>query len=671
MLTGGEGPGLKALERFPLIIGVVGHRDLREEDIGRLRQLLNDAIREIKQKYLSRDDETPIIFLSSLAEGADRLAARAALDHGAYLIAPLPMPVDEYRRDFDPGLKQGAAEEFEELLKKAIATPIMPFVDGNTLQDVRNDKTKRDLQYREAGLFTIRYCHVLIVLGDRENTKDPAVGGTAQIVKYRRWGVSVEEARSARDSLDGSEIGPLIYIVTPRTKSDSAATEVSIDTQASGPIGRPRKPFVSHWVSRLRHLISDFCSKLIRPSSPEPCADQEPTADEKSSSDSDRFSWEAFSALIDLTRRFNSEAAKFVKKPDQSERLDRSLAQLFEYPKDNACDVSARAYASQSAGRWCALYAIADNLAQDRQTAFRCDWKALFTLGLSALVVFEFATHVLHLGRTGMLLLGFYCLLVITILILLAYAWLHKHQERYLYYRALAEALRVGIFWTLAGIRGPGTGNLSVADAYPLKQPSETAWVKTCLRSLELLELAGLAGNPAQSSPAPAPSDQQRHGWVKHLWVRGQYTYFCREGRKLHGKMETAEARSQLLFFLSLLTAACLFVYWWLSRDTCHDECWDHWTPKFYIVLMVAVLLGLAGVIAGLAEQLAVKALAGRYDRMRLLFLRAGNALPQQIQPRWADRTRDLYAELGTEAIREGAEWVATYLQRPIKPPQG
>src|SRR5262249_58414221 len=100
--------------RLPLVVGVTGHRDLRDEDVPRLEQEVTAIIAGLRRDYLEGDHDTPIIVLSALAEGADRLVARVALKAGARLIAPLPMPLDEYRRDFEPGLKAGHVAEFED-----------------------------------------------------------------------------------------------------------------------------------------------------------------------------------------------------------------------------------------------------------------------------------------------------------------------------------------------------------------------------------------------------------------------------------------------------------------------------------------------------------------------------------------------------------------------------
>ena len=134
-------------DRLPLVIGVTGHRDLRDQDIPRLEREVAAVLASLRRDFLGKDDETPVIVLSALAEGADRLVARVAVAQGARLIVPLPMPLDEYRRDFEPGLKLGNIAEFDELFAHAIAAPVMP-LHAASVEALRADQDKRDAQYR-------------------------------------------------------------------------------------------------------------------------------------------------------------------------------------------------------------------------------------------------------------------------------------------------------------------------------------------------------------------------------------------------------------------------------------------------------------------------------------------------------------------------------------------
>ena len=82
--------------RVPIVIGAAGHRNIRPAD-GKLAAALRNECHKLKKQYRS----SPFVILSSLAEGADRLIAKTAMEElGADLIAVLPMPETDYERDF-------------------------------------------------------------------------------------------------------------------------------------------------------------------------------------------------------------------------------------------------------------------------------------------------------------------------------------------------------------------------------------------------------------------------------------------------------------------------------------------------------------------------------------------------------------------------------------------
>ena len=87
-----------SFEPLPLVIGVTGHRDLRETDIPLLKKALDNIFERLededadphhlpewlRQLMLGRLDKrtgaTPMIVLSALAEGADQLVAQVAIE---------------------------------------------------------------------------------------------------------------------------------------------------------------------------------------------------------------------------------------------------------------------------------------------------------------------------------------------------------------------------------------------------------------------------------------------------------------------------------------------------------------------------------------------------------------------------------------------------------------
>jgi hypothetical protein len=201
-----------------LVIGVTGHRDLRDQDIAALEAAVDGIFRRLEADYRTERGPTPIILLSSLAEGADQLVARVAREHGAQLIAPMPMPIAEYRRDFEHGIKPDAAQAFDACLELAVATPVVPFAPGNSIAAVRQQRERRSEQYRAAGLFIVRHCDILIALWDgRDDGK--LVGGTAEIVDFKRNGIAPGDSPSPGARLDARAIGPVIHVITPRATS--------------------------------------------------------------------------------------------------------------------------------------------------------------------------------------------------------------------------------------------------------------------------------------------------------------------------------------------------------------------------------------------------------------------------------------------------------------------
>ncbi|MGH7525545.1 MAG: hypothetical protein ACREMX_02460, partial [Gemmatimonadales bacterium] len=95
-------PGL-----IPLVIGVTGHLDPFPADVGDLEKVVRELLRRLRRDYPS----TPLLLITPLAEGADRLVARVELGLDAELVVPLPLPREEYQRDFPK-----TVGEFAELL---------------------------------------------------------------------------------------------------------------------------------------------------------------------------------------------------------------------------------------------------------------------------------------------------------------------------------------------------------------------------------------------------------------------------------------------------------------------------------------------------------------------------------------------------------------------------
>lgn len=210
---------------LPLVIGVTGHRDCQYPDL--VRAALDGAIVALRQHYPA----TPLIALSSLAEGADRLFARAVLDARIPLYVPLPFAADEYEQDFPK-----TVTTFRALCAEAAAVFPVPYAPGVAPHDVvltqgAPKNRHRDGQYALTGLYIAQRAHILFALWDGEAAR--GLGGTAQIVGYALTGrldptnlAEDDERRlssvTANSLLDEPEPGFVCHIPVRRAGAASA-----------------------------------------------------------------------------------------------------------------------------------------------------------------------------------------------------------------------------------------------------------------------------------------------------------------------------------------------------------------------------------------------------------------------------------------------------------------
>ena len=179
----------------PFIFGVSGHRDVLERDAVELQTRIRTVFDRFRLAYPQASFE----LLSPLAEGADRLAAEAALHCGIRLAVPLPMPQAEYERDFTT---TKSLEEFRRLLTAAASV----FEVSSGAADDRASK------YAAVGDYIARRSNVLLLLWDgQDNSK---LGGTSWVRKRREhW---IELSRQKGSSTDPFGYAGTIQIVTPR-----------------------------------------------------------------------------------------------------------------------------------------------------------------------------------------------------------------------------------------------------------------------------------------------------------------------------------------------------------------------------------------------------------------------------------------------------------------------
>jgi len=183
---------LRRTLRREIVIGVTGHRLHRLPNHGDAS--FSSAVDATLDHIAALHPYAAFAVMSSLAEGADRLIARAAMDRlDARLFVPLPLPYELYAQDFGDSSAldhETSLAEFHDLLGRADAYVELPLEFGTWLDLARRDEpgaAARACQYALAGAYVVQRSHELIAVWD--GGVHEGEGGTAQIVQWRLHGV--------------------------------------------------------------------------------------------------------------------------------------------------------------------------------------------------------------------------------------------------------------------------------------------------------------------------------------------------------------------------------------------------------------------------------------------------------------------------------------------------
>lgn len=558
---------------MPITVAVTGHRDIPKED----ELLLSAALREQLDRIAIDQPHSPRLLLSGLAEGADRLAARCALNAGWLLGAVLPLPQAEYEMDFNSG---ESIAEFRELLKQAAFVQVVN----------RPHEQVRPVCYSGLGRWLSRYALLLVAFWSGEANR--LEGGAAETVREFLEGVP-------RDDVSLPETGPVIQITTRRLCDLDAPIEVGkVILHAPRPAGLPSEGEIERWALVLRR-IDDFNrnAKDVLQTMPEAVAN----------------------------------------------------AKTWLFDKDTFDEAGCPAAARNAI--W--LHAVADRISFKTQT--RRDRHLLAILMLSLLAIVFQQVYGGPLPQPVLLLAAVACGG-------LAYG-VFRHglsqrlEERYLDYRALAEACRTQFYWKVAGIDD------CAADHFLREQRDELEWIRQAVLMSEL-------GATLSATPS---ADQIKN--IRKWWIEDQRSWLLDVKNNSKGKADDNEILSNKwetlakIFVISgLMTMLALVPFHlWVA-------------PKFgergnLIAAVVTAVYGLMFALGGLCkvyqEIKAFPEQANRYRRLGLTMTLARNRLDTLLVEGNLVQARNILRDVGKTALAENSDWLLIHRARPPSVPLG
>lgn len=579
--------------RIPVVIGVVGHRDLREGDLAVLEEKVERIFEEIRGMY----SHSPITVVSALAQGADCLVAKVAIklaeqkNFDIQLAVVLPMARDLYKADFPT---RESREEFNELISKAQSVITLPLEKGNTLQNISDPGERRDQQYVAVGNYLVRHCHILIALWDGRHHMDK-LGGTSHVIRLKRDGGLDPYFKNDRSILQHDRSGIIYHVVTPR-KSNAEPVYVPYDIRDETD------------ENNKKHILE----------------------------------------IYDKIDKFNEDIEQ-----DRRCRQDEMLGKEDMIPAAYQPELTAACRASLE------QYMVADTLAIKFQKRRFGSLKLLAVL--TALGALSFGLYI----HQGAVFLFSYLLIILAGVVSYTVVSKYQYGSKHLDYRALAEGMRVQLYWQLAGV------DKCVADYYLLTQKSELDWICSAIRSW-----VNMGGRQCDAA-VPVMNERQQKDvlqLVKTQWLENQKRYFLKRATEDKNKEKFYKRLSNCLIIgglglatvVALVEAAAHF-----NVITLYSEAERHAFIHTWLMFPMGGLPALGAIIRGYLEKILLSAQAKQYTHMHAVFNQADEHMEHLISKGDLVRAGKLISELGQHALGENGDWVLLHRDRPMEMPHG
>jgi hypothetical protein len=601
--------------QFPVIIGVTGHRQIAPEAM----QPVRAAVRRLLVQW--RCHFGPALHvLTALADGADQLVADEARDANVPLIAVAPFCYDAYRETITN------RDKLREHWNRAVLRLTLPRVGSGE---------DHERQYEQLGVLLIRRSHLLLGLWDGQ--MDEARGGTRDVMRMRLEGdhgaTVFDESPmflGAGSYLGETNRGPLLHVLTPR---------VLLTTDPPGTcrlLGLPtRQGFWDGIAVQPDRALDGIAAAQVTD----------------------------FARIDSLNRAIG--------------RLQGSDDLLFDVQLGYLETMGIPAGAQAQVGFLKQLQAAVDVVSQTYQVQTQGDFARAGSIRqviMRALMIWRLTRRVPGLGAIFLvtaavplsaLFFEFYAHLEGGFPALLAYLVvsggavtyrnLRSADQRFRDYRAMAEGLRVQLFWALSAFPA------AVPDYYLNNQVAEIGWIRFALRG-PALWAAALANNLATPY----------RGTVTDGWIEDQATYFA-ASEEIHSRAaKRGMMWNQLFLYGGFATAFVLLVFEFLHR---YPHILGAFTNKIFrlvdvhhdgIVVLAALLPAVAAYYAESLDLRAHERLAHSYALMRRVFRRAAEIMNT---PSLSDANfQGVVREIGREALAENAEWLVEHRHRKFEP---
>lgn len=154
------------------VIGITGHRDLNESTSTQLAVKIQQFLDEI----ITLLPNTPIEIITGMADGADRILAKEAINKGLNIHAVLPMSEAEYKADFS----DESWQDYQKILTNTLVRTTVLAVENIDNIKAQEQGSERNKYYHALAQYLVEQSNVIIAVWDGVNRG--LKGGTGDVV---------------------------------------------------------------------------------------------------------------------------------------------------------------------------------------------------------------------------------------------------------------------------------------------------------------------------------------------------------------------------------------------------------------------------------------------------------------------------------------------------------
>jgi hypothetical protein len=262
----------------------------------------------------------------------------------------------------------------------------------------------------------------------------------------------------------------------------------------------------------------------------------------------------------------------------------------------------------------------------------------LFTIGFFMISALEIYSNM----DTSNIVLGAVMLLAVAATIIYLYSKTTDNHKKYLYYRTLAEALRIQFYWNIAGI------NKNVSDYILRIHRRDFTWIKYIM--------SAIYGVTFNNKPITSESVND----LIYNWVENQASFFRSKVERMRRQLGFLNKIANISFIIGLVLLVSIFFFE------------DFYKTRNYLnpnLVIIGMLLGVFALVKGYTKTKGYEQLHNQYELMKVIYSRAESKALETETYNLDQEKKNLYLKelffvVGKEALIENGNWYLIFKER-------